>query len=166
MGNTHYSIATVLTTFMAGLALGSYFGGRWIDRRGNPLMIYAFLEALIGIYCFLIPHLIDSALPLFKWIYINFQDSYSQASFLRFLICAGILILPASLMGATLPILGKFVTRDPEGIGREVGTLYAVNTLGAVVGAFVSAFVLMRILGIQATIWARPRRLQRQPLSV
>lgn len=154
MGNTHYSIATVLTTFMAGLALGSYFGGRWIDRRGNPLMIYAFLEALIGVYCFLVPHLIDSALPLFKWIYIHFQDSYTQASFLRFLICAGILILPASLMGATLPILGKFVTRDPDGIGREVGTLYAVNTLGAVVGAFISAFVLMRLLGIQATIWA------------
>ncbi len=153
MGNTHYSIATVLTTFMAGLALGSYWGGRWIDRQGNPLMIYAFLEALIGIYCFLIPHLIDLALPLFKWIYINFQDSYTAASFLRFLICAAILILPASLMGATLPIMGKFVTRDPERIGREVGTLYAVNTLGAVVGAFVSAFVLMRLLGIQATIW-------------
>ena len=45
MGNTHYSIATVLTAFMGGLALGSYAGGKVIDRRFNPLTAYAFLEA-------------------------------------------------------------------------------------------------------------------------
>ena len=38
MGNTHYSIATVLTIFMAGLALGSYLGGRWIDGKKMPCL--------------------------------------------------------------------------------------------------------------------------------
>ena len=153
LGNTHYSVSTVLATFMAGLALGSFFGGRLIDRGGRPLLIYALLEGAIGIYCFLIPHFIDASLPFFQWIYLNFQESYSLTSFFRFSVCGAILLVPASLMGATLPILGKFVSDDPKVIGRDVGTLYAVNTFGAVTGALVSAFVLMKTYGVTSTIW-------------
>jgi len=153
LGNTHYSVSTVLATFMGGLALGSFFGGRLIDRGGKPLLIYALLEGAIGIYCFLIPHFIDASLPLFKWTYLNFQESYSLTSFFRFGVCGAILLIPASLMGATLPILGKFISDDPEVIGREVGTLYAVNTLGAVAGALTSAFVFMKFYGVSTTIW-------------
>jgi len=153
LGNTHYSVSTVLTTFMGGLALGSFFGGRLIDRGGKPLLIYALLEGAIGIYCFLIPHFIDASLPLFKWVYLNFQESYSLTSFFRFGVCGAILLIPASLMGATLPILGKFVSDDPEVIGRDVGTLYAVNTLGAVAGGLTSAFVFMKLYGVSTTIW-------------
>ncbi len=153
MGNTHYSVATVLTSFMGGLALGSYLGGRIIDRRFNPLAVYAILEAAIGLYCLLIPALIQWAHPLFQSIYLDASNSYTTASFLRFLICGGILILPTTFMGATLPVLSKFVSTEPGFIGRDVGTLYAVNTFGAVLGALASAFVLMRLFGVSATIY-------------
>jgi spermidine synthase len=153
MGNTHYSISTVLTAFMGGLALGSYVGGKVIDKRFNPLTAYAILEAGIGLYCLLIPVLIDFAFPLFKWIYLNWGDSYSQASMARFLICVAILIVPATFMGATLPVLSKFVSRDEAHIGKDVGTLYSINTFGAVFGAWASAFILMRLWGVQSTIW-------------
>jgi spermidine synthase len=153
LGNTHYSVSTVLATFMGGLALGSFFGGRLIDRGGRPLLVYGLLEGAIGIYCLLIPHFIDTSLPLFKWVYLNFQESYSLTSIFRFGVCGVILLIPASLMGATLPILGKFVSDGPEVIGRDVGTLYAVNTFGAVAGALTSAFVFMKLYGVSTTIW-------------
>ena len=153
MGNTHYSIATVLTAFMGGLALGSYAGGKVIDRRFNPLAAYAFLELGIGLYCLIIPGLIDFAFPLFKWVYLNWGDSYTQASMIRFSICVAILIVPATFMGATLPVLSKFVSRDEAHIGKDVGTLYSINTFGAVFGAWASAFVFMRLWGVQSTIW-------------
>ncbi len=153
MGNTHYSIATVLTAFMGGLALGSYAGGKVIDRRFNPLTAYAFLEAGIGFYCLLIPSLIDLAFPVFKWVYLNWGDSYIQTSMIRFLICVAILIVPATFMGATLPVLSKFVSREEAHIGKDVGTLYSINTFGAVFGAWASAFVFMRLWGVQSTIW-------------
>ena len=153
MGNTHYSIATVLTAFMGGLALGSYAGGKVIDRRFNPLAAYAFLELGIGLYCLIIPGLIDFAFPLFKWVYLNWGDSYTQASMIRFSICVAILIVPATFMGATLPVLSKFVSRDKAHIGKDVGTLYSINTFGAVFGAWASAFVFMRLWGVQSTIW-------------
>ena len=152
MGNTHYSIATVLTAFMGGLALGSFVGGKIIDRDFNPLAAYAILEAGIGIYCLLIPLFIKLAFPLFQWIYLNLGDSYTQTSLVRFLVCGGLLIIPATFMGATLPVLSKLVSRDENLIGKDVGTLYSINTFGAVVGALASAFVFMRFLGVQATI--------------
>lgn len=152
MGNTHYSIATVLTVFMAGLAAGSYFGGRFIDRTGAPLAVYAVLEAAIGVYCLLIPYLIDWAFPVFQWIYNDSQNLPGKAAFFRFLVCSGILILPTTLMGATLPVLSKYVSEDAEMIGRDVGTLYSMNTFGAVFGALGSAFLFMRLLGVSATI--------------
>ncbi len=152
MGNTHYSIATVLTTFMGGLALGSYVGGRVIDRFFNPLALYAILEAAIGIYCLAIPSLIDWAFPLFKSIYLSSELSYSASSFYRFLVCSAILIIPTSFMGATLPVLSKFVSTKPDFVGRDVGTLYAINTFGAVFGAATSAFVFMRLWGLNVTI--------------
>jgi spermidine synthase len=152
MGNTHYSVATVLTVFMAGLALGSFLGGRLIDIKGNPLIVYAILEAGIGIYCFLIPHMIDAVLPLLKWIYSNYQNDYATASFFRFLVCGAILLIPTSLMGATLPVLGKLISTDKNLIGKDVGTLYAMNTFGAVFGALASVYVLMRNLGVNGTI--------------
>lgn len=153
MGNTHYSIATVLTIFMAGLALGSYLGGRWIDGKKNPLLVYATLEGAIGIYCLLIPSIIDSAFPLFEWVYQTQNESYSKASLYRFFICGVILLIPTALMGATLPVLSKYVSRERACIGRDVGTLYSLNTFGAVFGALSSAFLFMRIWGVLATIW-------------
>lgn len=153
MGNTHYSISTVLTAFMGGLALGSYAGGKMIDRKFNPLTAYAILEAGIGLYCLLIPSLIDLAFPVFKLIYLNFGDSYTQASLARFFVCVGILIIPATFMGATLPVLSKFVSREEAHIGKDVGTLYSINTFGAVFGAWASAFIFMRLWGVQSTIW-------------
>ena len=152
MGNTHYSIATVLTAFMGGLALGSFLGGKIIDRAFNPLAAYAILEAGIGFYCLLIPFLIDLAFPLFQWIYLVLGDSYTQASLVRFLVCIFLLLIPATFMGATLPVLSKFVSRDENYIGKDVGTLYAINTFGAVLGAWSSAFIFIRLMGVQATI--------------
>jgi len=153
MGNTHYSIATVLTIFMGGLALGSYLGGRWVDKRKNALFIYAALEVVIGLYCLLIPSIIENASPLFEWVYQTQTGSYTQASLYRFFICGVILILPTSLMGATLPVLSKYISQDSVFIGRDVGTLYSLNTFGAVTGAFCSAFLFMKFWGVLATIW-------------
>src|SRR5574341_1977653 len=56
-GNTTYAIATVLSAFMAGLALGSYSFGRIADRGKNDFLLYGILEAGVGFYGFLVPWL-------------------------------------------------------------------------------------------------------------
>lgn len=135
MGNTTFSITTVLCAFMGGLALGSYLGGRFIDRRRDPLRVFAMLEITIGIYCLLLPWLINWAEPVYRFLYQNTHASFYIFSLVRFLFSGMILLVPAIFMGATLPVLSRFLTRSPGLVGRSVGTLYAINTFGAVFGA-------------------------------
>lgn len=153
MGNTTFSITTVLCAFMGGLALGSYLGGRFIDRRHDPLRIFAFLEGSIGIYCMLLPWLINGAEPIYRFLYQNTQTSFYVFSLIRFLFSGAILLIPATFMGATLPVLTRFLTRSPSLIGRSVGTLYATNTFGAVLGVSVCGFVLIPAMGVTRTIY-------------
>src|SRR5713226_10783025 len=56
-GNTTYAIATVLSAFMAGLALGSYWFGRIADQGKNDFLLYGLLEGGAGVYGFLVPQL-------------------------------------------------------------------------------------------------------------
>jgi spermidine synthase len=153
MGNTTFAITTVLCAFMAGLALGSYLAGRIVDRRNDPLRVFAFLEGTIGVYCLLLPWLIDGMQPLYKVLYQHTHTTFYVFGLIRFLFSGLILLVPATFMGATLPVLTKFFTRSPERLGWSVGTLYAVNTFGAVLGAWSSGFILMPALGVTPTLY-------------
>ena len=63
-----------------------------------------------------------------------------------------ILMVPTSAMGATLPLLSRYVVRDDEHIGPRIGILYGINTLGAVFGALVAGFALLPYLGLVRTL--------------
>ena len=108
MGNTAYSITTVLCAFMGGLALGSFLAGRVIDRRTDPLRVFAFLEGTIALYCFMLPWLIQSVEPLYRLIYQNTHTSFYLFSLIRFVFSGVLLLIPATFMGATLPVLSRF----------------------------------------------------------
>jgi spermidine synthase len=153
MGNTTFSITTVLCAFMGGLALGSYLGGRFIDRRKDSLRIFALLEGTIAVYCFMLPWLIQGTEPIYRFIYQHTHTSFYVFSLIRFLFSMLLLLIPATFMGATLPVLTRFFTQSPERIGWSVGTLYAINTFGAVLGAWSSGFLLIPGLGVTRTIY-------------
>jgi len=152
MGNTVFSIATVLCAFMGGLALGSFWGGRIADRRKDPLRIYAFLEGAIGIYSILLPEIIKATELLYRIIYQNLHTSFYLFSLIRFLLCGILLLIPTTFMGATLPVLTKFFAGASDRIGWTVGKLYAVNTFGAVIGSFAASFLLIPAMGVSKTI--------------
>ena len=153
IGNTIFSITTVLTTFMGGLALGSFLAGRFIDKIKDPLRTYGILEGGIGAYALLLPLFIAGTEPLFRIIYQSINPSFYTFSLLRFFVCGIILLVPTTLMGATLPILSKYFVERQTNLGWNVGMLYGVNTFGAVLGSFAAGFVLIPILGITWTIY-------------
>jgi len=153
MGNTVFSITTVLCAFMGGLALGSFLGGKIIDRRTDALRIYAFLEGAIGIYSLFLPVIIKATEMFYRPIYQNYHTSFYLFSLIRFLFCGVLLLLPTTLMGATLPVLTKFFVRASDRIGWTIGKLYAVNTFGAVLGSFSAGFLLVPSWGVSKTIY-------------
>ncbi|MBD3368286.1 MAG: MFS transporter [Candidatus Eisenbacteria bacterium] len=154
MGASVYSITTVLTVYMAGLALGSFLAGKFIDRRDDPLRIYGVLQGVIGIYCLLVPAIVAATVPIYRAAYQSFEAGFHTFSLVRFAISGLVLLVPTTLMGATLPVLSKYMARRFDRVGESVGGLYAINTLGAVVGSFAAGFVLMPGLGMRGTIVA------------
>jgi spermidine synthase len=153
-GSTTLAVSTVLTAFMGGLGLGSYLAARFADRLKSPMRAYAAAEAGIGFYALLVPFVVARYPGLNRHLWSAFGDRYALLSVLRFFASAGVLIVPTTLMGATLPFLARhFVTRPWElgRIGLRIGTLYSVNLFGAVAGAFLAGFVFLPRLGLRWT---------------
>ena len=148
-GATLLAVSTVLASFMGGLALGSFVLGRVADRLRRPLRFYAILELGIGLSALAVP-----------WL-LNLLESASRStpgdlafvssSLVRFGCNMTVLLVPTTLMGATLPVMSRFLVKRHESLGLNVGGLYTANTVGGVLGAFLAGFFLIATLGVQAS---------------
>ncbi len=150
-GVTSFAVATVLSAFMAGLALGSFYGGKFIDKRTNPLPVFSCLQIGIAVFALLFPVLVSGLTDLYVFIYRLWGTSFYLFSLLRFAIAFLLLLIPTTLMGATLPVVAKFYVRTRNELGSDVGALYSVNNWGAVLGALAAGFVLIETLGVRET---------------
>ena len=151
-GSTALAMSTVLSVFMGGLALGSWLAGRFADRIADRLRAYALAEAGVGLYALAVPLVLAGYPALNAAMYRLLGSSAVGLSLARFVAAALLLLVPTTLMGATLPLLSRhFVRDDGTSVAGTVGRLYAINTFGAVVGTFVGGFVLLPDAGVRAT---------------
>jgi len=149
-GLSTYSVITVLSAFMAGLSIGSFFLGKMIDTRKNPLYIYGLIEIGIGLYAVLFPRILDIFQPVITSAAGQFTPGLALVIFR--MVCTFLLLLPPTvLMGATFPIMNRIYITNLGKFGRQAGLLYAVNTFGAVLGAFLTGFILLKYIGISKT---------------
>jgi len=151
-GNTTYAVSAVLTAFMAGLALGSFIFGRFVDRKRRVLLIYALLEVGIAGAALYLPAVVEASESVYVSVYRAFPESEWLLTLIKGGISFVILLVPTFLMGATLPVLSRFMVQQSRHVGSRVGLLYAVNTLGATIGCLLTGFFLIELLGILATV--------------
>ena len=152
-GDTVLAVSTVLAAFMAGLALGSFWIGRSIDRRPRVLAVYAGLEVGIGLSALLFPVVLESLTPLYVWLHQSLLSSFWLFSVVRFVLALALFCVPTALMGATLPVLSRYLVHGSGTLGWRVGVLYGVNTGGAVIGCFLAGFLLIGSIGLTRTVW-------------
>ncbi len=147
VGNFATATATVVTAFMAGLALGNWLVGRVAGRLGpaRALRFYAGLEAALALLAALSPLLLSSASPV-----VPMLAAASTNPVVRALLCFGLILPPTILMGGTLPVVVQAMRATSPG---RLGTLYAVNTIGGAAGPLVAAFLLLPLLGLMTTAW-------------
>ncbi|MEW6251531.1 MAG: fused MFS/spermidine synthase, partial [Planctomycetota bacterium] len=150
-GGTTYAITTVLVAFMAGLGLGSYVGGRAARRIARPGRAYGVLEIGIGTYALLVPLLLRIAEPSYRALYPHLENAPWLLSLARFGLSAVVLLVPTTLMGATLPVLVRYVTVRGGALGRSIAHLYGLNTGGAVCGVLAAGFWLLPVFGLSNT---------------
>jgi spermidine synthase len=150
-GGETLAVSSVLTAFMGGLALGGFAAGRMVDRRREPLRLYAWLEAAIGLYGVAVPRLVNGLQTLYVALFglLGAPDGWLDAS--RFILACAVLIVPTTLMGATVPVVIRAVVHHAHEAGRRSGLLYALNTFGAVAGVVLAGFWLLPRLGFTTT---------------
>lgn len=151
-GATVYAATTVLCVFMMGLALGSWRFGRRADHTPSPLKLYAKLEGALGAYALAYLVLVSVVHHVYQVIEHTFHPSYTSFSLIKFVFAFGLLLLPTTLMGGTLPVLCKHLGGGERGRGRRLGLLYSFNTFGAMLGSIAVSFFLILALGVRGSI--------------
>jgi spermidine synthase len=149
-GSSAWASSLVLSSFMAGLALGNLGASRLSRRLTRPIRTYAVLELVVGASGLALVALLPSFTHLLAPLFRRFLEEPAVLNPLRFAIAFVLLLVPTTAMGATLPVLVPALARRSE-FGPALGRLYGWNTLGAVAGALVGETVLMRELGLLGT---------------
>src|SRR5215213_7076643 len=180
LGHAAYAQSLVLIVFMGGMALGAGLCGRLSQRLANPLLVYAAIEATVGVLAWVFH-------PVFvgvtDWGYgslLPWLGNEWLALFGKLALC-GLLILPQSiLLGATFPLMSAGLVRaHPAAGGESVAMLYFTNSLGAAAGVLASGFWLIAWVGLPGTlhtagglnlliaftVWVLGRSLQHAPVA-
>jgi spermidine synthase len=150
-GNAAYSTAATLAAFFLGLALGGWIGGNAAARFRRSLTVYGLMELGVALTALLwLPGLefyekhyasVVSVLGSHRSILVLWKFGFSTT----------LLLFPTVLMGGTFPVLAQYVGANRRQLARRGTLLYAVNTLGASLGAFLAGFFLLSRSGVRST---------------
>jgi spermidine synthase len=153
-GATTPASAAVLAIFMGGLGLGNAVLGRRVDASKNPLRLYALFELGISAATVASPFLLVMVRSLYFSIGGQQTLGITGATIVRLLLSTLVIGVPTFLMGGTLPAAARAATAADDRVRGSIGWLYGLNTIGAVIGALASTFILLERLGNRETLWA------------
>jgi len=145
LNNNVYSFTATLATFLFGIAFGSLLYSSLLSRIRRQVQFFALLQIAIGLCAYATPFLFSVLQgPLFS----RQGDAVTLAK------TAVIMIFPTVLMGIALPLAVQICQRGPRKEGTTVGTVYAINTMGSILGAFAAGFVIVPLAGLHAGLIA------------
>ncbi len=152
LGVSIYAVSAVLVAFMGGLGFGAVYFGKKLDRGLAPIRLYAALEVAIAVYALLFPFILQGLEKAYVLLHPGDGGNPLYVTVLRFVLAISALLIPTGLMGGTLPALSRYLAQSGRGIGKSVGGLYAVNTLGAVIGCVLAGFWLIEHIGLSGSL--------------
>ena len=148
LGSSIYAFCIMLATFLGGMAIGSFVARQHLSHKASTLSQFILIELVLGAYG-LISVPLFSLLP--RWFVVLWPvtgGSFSGLSWLQCTLSAFAMLYPTVLLGILFPIVSDLVTKRFAALGQRLGTAYAVNTLGGIIGSFLSGFVLIPFLGL------------------
>ncbi|HKW53864.1 MAG TPA: fused MFS/spermidine synthase [Stellaceae bacterium] len=137
------AVTVVVAGFLLGLGFGSLAGGR-LSRMSsvNLLALFGIIETIIGAFGASSLRIID---------FVGHKTLHLPIVPLT-MVTLLLLFVPTLFMGSTLPILTAYLVRRSRNVGRSVGLLYCVNTVGSATACLVSALFLMHVAGMQGCV--------------
>ncbi len=156
LGNSTYALTTMLAAFLTGIALGGYAIRFLLRRNWDRAVVFGWIQVLLGIFSAMaLPLLFRTSDPqVLNQYLLQHSDNALVLTLGGFGVAYLVMLFPAVLIGATFPLVGQIAVKDPEKTGATIGRIYAVNTLGNVLGALLPGLLLLDWLGIQKGIIA------------
>lgn len=152
LGSTIQAQTVVLAAYMGGLALGNRLLGARADLMTKPLRAYGWVEMGIGLYAFFFQTLFAAADRLFAATGGHLLTHSGWLLLWKAMLAGGLVLAPTVLMGGTLPLIAAWLRRQESDGSRLSARFYAVNSLGAVAGAWLGGFFLVQELGVLAAM--------------
>jgi spermidine synthase len=147
LGPTTYSFSLVVSTFIIGLALGNIIFGRLADRVKGTFRLLVITQICAGCLAILISHFLGNSQFFFSKLIYTFQGSFREKMLVQSVVLFFVLVGPTIFLGATFPLVNRIYSRSLPELGKSIGTAYAMNTLGAILGSFIAGFVFIPLLG-------------------
>ena len=155
IGSSVYAFTTMLFTFLLGIALGSFMMSALMEKtKKREYLLFAIIEAGIALTVLFAAVLTGKLPMLFFWMAQIVPKNFFGIQIVQIAI-SFIMMLPATLlMGALFPLVLRMYTDTIDKVGREIGHVYAANTVGTILGAFSAGFIFIPIFGSETSLKA------------
>jgi len=147
-GSTIDANTVIISAFMLGLGLGGIYLGKRADSVKDPVGLLTLIQFGTGLGSLIIL-LIFPLLPRIYSFIVKILGGGS--SILIFILSFVLMLIPTFLMGGTLPLISKIYIKERQKIAIGFSQLYALNTLGGVIGAGIVGYFLIRAIGIRSS---------------
>ncbi len=147
IGPTTYSFSLVVSTFIIGLALGNILFGWLADRVSGAFYLLIITQAAAACLALVVSQFLGNSQFFFSKLIYTFQGNFEGKVIVQSVILFFVLVGPTIFLGATFPLVNRIYARSLPNLGRSIGTAYAMNTIGAILGSFVAGFLLIPFLG-------------------
>ena len=152
IGSSTYAFSIMLVTFLVGIAIGSSIAVKWRRSAGLRLLGLTQLGIAVGGFVFLLGYL--AAPYMIVGLLRAFSYAFPAVLMSQFLLCFVLMIFATTCMGACVPIASQIYSSRITVLGRSIGNVYSVNTLGAIAGSLMAGFVLLPLLGTERAVLA------------
>ena len=152
-GSSVYTFSVILAAFIGGLSLGSFLISGRLDSIRKPEGLMAKIEAGIGMAGFAITALLRWAPLAAAVVYPDLISfSFITICIIQFASIGLLILLPTTLMGMLMPLVGHYLAKGSKEPGKALGTIYSANTVGCIIGSLAGGFLLVPQLGLRNSL--------------
>ncbi|MGH7595831.1 MAG: fused MFS/spermidine synthase [bacterium] len=157
LGSSTYSFSLMLIAFITGITLGSWIVSNLITKIKNLFVFLAVCQAGAAVaLCATLP--LYGRLPYY-FVHMGKMLQHSGTTYpiflaLQFIFCFLVMVVPTTFLGMTLPVASRIATRSVSALGKSIGNVFSINTLGTVLGSLLAGLALIPLIGIKHTIEA------------
>ncbi|MBI5746465.1 MAG: fused MFS/spermidine synthase [Nitrospirae bacterium] len=152
LGSSTYAFSLMLAAFLIGIAAGSLAVVRLADQFKQPVLMLAGIEAGIAFLALVGQYGMGRLPEAYLYWYWLMGPSVPTLWIGQLLLAFGLMVGPTLLLGASFPLAVRIINGSEPELGRSVGSVYGMNTLGTVLGALAGGGVLIPLAGLQGTV--------------